>query len=32
MPITEQVDAILNRDKNPKDAIRELMTRPGRYE
>jgi glycerol-3-phosphate dehydrogenase (NAD(P)+) len=32
MPITEQVDAILNRDKDPKDAIRELMTRPGRDE
>ncbi|WP_263375410.1 NAD(P)H-dependent glycerol-3-phosphate dehydrogenase [Granulicella aggregans] len=32
MPITEQVDAILNHDKDPKDAIRELMTRPGRDE
>lgn len=32
MPITEQMDAILNRDKDPKDAIRELMTRPGRDE
>lgn len=32
MPITEQMDAILNRDKNPKEAIRELMTRPGRDE
>ncbi len=28
MPITEQVDAILNRGKSPKDAIREIMDRP----
>jgi glycerol-3-phosphate dehydrogenase (NAD(P)+) len=28
MPITEQVDAILHRDKSPKDAIREIMDRP----
>ena len=28
MPITEQVDAILNQSKAPKDAIREIMDRP----
>lgn len=32
MPITEQMDAILHRGKSPKDAIRELMARPGRDE
>ncbi len=32
MPITEQVAAILHEDKSPKDAIRDLMTRPGRTE
>ncbi len=32
MPITEQMEAILHRGKSPKDAIRELMTRPGRDE
>ena len=32
MPITEQVAAILHEDRSPKDAIRELMTRPGRTE
>jgi glycerol-3-phosphate dehydrogenase (NAD(P)+) len=32
MPITEQVDAILHRNKVPSDAIRELMSRPGRDE
>jgi glycerol-3-phosphate dehydrogenase (NAD(P)+) len=32
MPITEQMDAILHRGKSPKEAIRELMTRPGRDE
>jgi len=32
MPITEQVDAILHRNKRPADAIRELMSRPGRDE
>jgi glycerol-3-phosphate dehydrogenase (NAD(P)+) len=32
MPITEQVDAILHQGKDPKEAIRELMTRPGRDE
>jgi glycerol-3-phosphate dehydrogenase (NAD(P)+) len=32
MPITQQVDAILHHNKSPKEAIRELMTRPGRDE
>ena len=32
MPITEQMAAILHEDKSPKDAIRDLMTRPGRTE
>jgi glycerol-3-phosphate dehydrogenase (NAD(P)+) len=32
MPITEQMDAILHRGKSPKDAIRDLMSRPGRDE
>src|SRR6202042_3596568 len=32
MPITEQMDAILHRGKSPKEAIRELMSRPGRDE
>lgn len=32
MPITEQVDLILHRNKNPREAIRELMSRPGRDE
>ena len=32
MPITEQMDAILHKDRSPRDAIRELMTRPGRTE
>lgn len=32
MPITEQVDAILHHNKSPKDAIRDLMARPGRDE
>jgi glycerol-3-phosphate dehydrogenase (NAD(P)+) len=32
MPITEQMDAILHHNKSPKEAIRELMTRPGRDE
>ena len=32
MPITSQVDAILHRNKSPKEAIRELMSRPGRDE
>jgi glycerol-3-phosphate dehydrogenase (NAD(P)+) len=32
MPITEQMYAILHDDKSPHDAIRELMTRPGKAE
>ncbi|HWZ52708.1 MAG TPA: NAD(P)H-dependent glycerol-3-phosphate dehydrogenase [Granulicella sp.] len=32
MPITEQMAAILHHHKSPKEAIRELMTRPGRDE
>jgi glycerol-3-phosphate dehydrogenase (NAD(P)+) len=32
MPITEQMAAILHHNKSPRDAIRELMTRPGRTE
>jgi glycerol-3-phosphate dehydrogenase (NAD(P)+) len=32
MPITQQMDAILHHNKSPKEAIRELMTRPGRDE
>jgi len=28
MPITEQVDAILNAGKSPTDAIRDIMDRP----
>ena len=32
MPITEQMDAILHHNRSPKDAIRELMGRPGRDE
>ena len=32
MPITEQMYAILNEGKSPQDAIRELMTRPGKAE
>jgi glycerol-3-phosphate dehydrogenase (NAD(P)+) len=32
MPITEQMDAILHRSKSPKEAIRELMARPGKDE
>lgn len=32
MPITEQMHAILNQGKSPHDAIRELMTRPGKAE
>jgi len=32
MPITEQVAAILHEDKSPRDAIRDLMSRPGRTE
>ena len=32
MPITEQMNAVLHHDKSPKEAIRELMTRPGKDE
>ncbi|HEY4355474.1 MAG TPA: NAD(P)H-dependent glycerol-3-phosphate dehydrogenase [Acidobacteriaceae bacterium] len=32
MPITEQMAAILHKDKAPRDAIRDLMARPGRTE
>jgi glycerol-3-phosphate dehydrogenase (NAD(P)+) len=32
MPITEQVAAILQEDKSPLEAMRELMSRPGRDE
>jgi glycerol-3-phosphate dehydrogenase (NAD(P)+) len=32
MPITEQMDAILREGKDPKDAMRDLMSRPGRDE
>ena len=32
MPITEQMDAILHHNKSPRDAIRDLMSRPGREE
>src|SRR5438874_7287345 len=32
MPITEQIHAILNEGKSPRDAIHQLMTRPGRTE
>jgi glycerol-3-phosphate dehydrogenase (NAD(P)+) len=32
MPITEQMHAILHEGKSPKEAIRELMARPGRDE
>ena len=32
MPITEQIDEILNQGKAPREAIHELMTRPGASE
>ena len=32
MPITQQMHAILHEEKSPKDAIRELMARPGKEE
>jgi glycerol-3-phosphate dehydrogenase (NAD(P)+) len=32
MPITEQMNAVLHHGKNPADAIRDLMTRPGKDE
>jgi len=32
MPISQQMDLILHQGKSPKDAIRQLMTRPGKEE
>ncbi len=32
MPITAQMDAVLHHNKNPREAIRELMSRPNRDE
>ena len=32
MPIVEQMDAILRQGKDPKEAMRDLMSRPGRDE
>jgi glycerol-3-phosphate dehydrogenase (NAD(P)+) len=32
MPITAQMDAILNHDKPPRDAIHDLMTRSAKSE
>jgi glycerol-3-phosphate dehydrogenase (NAD(P)+) len=32
MPITEQMHEVLHNGKSAQDAIRELMTRPGKYE
>lgn len=32
MPIAEQMDAVLHREKSPRDAIKDLMARPGRDE
>jgi glycerol-3-phosphate dehydrogenase (NAD(P)+) len=32
LPITEQVDAILNQGKSPRDAVRDIMERPLRRE
>lgn len=32
MPIAQQMDAVLHHGKSPRDAIRELMARPGRDE
>jgi len=32
MPITQQMHAILHDGKSPRDAIYELMTRPGKGE
>jgi len=32
MPITEQIHAILNRGKSPREAIHELMTRSSKSE
>jgi glycerol-3-phosphate dehydrogenase (NAD(P)+) len=32
MPITEQMELILNEGKDPREAIKDLMLRPGREE
>ena len=32
MPIAQQMDAVLHEGKSPRDAIKELMARPGRDE
>jgi glycerol-3-phosphate dehydrogenase (NAD(P)+) len=32
MPITEQMELILNQGKGPREAIRDLMLRPGKHE
>jgi glycerol-3-phosphate dehydrogenase (NAD(P)+) len=32
LPITEQMHAVLHQDKPPREAIRELMSRPGKIE
>jgi glycerol-3-phosphate dehydrogenase (NAD(P)+) len=32
MPITEQMELILNEGKDPREAIRDLMLRPGKHE
>jgi glycerol-3-phosphate dehydrogenase (NAD(P)+) len=32
MPITEQMELILNEGKDPREAIRDLMLRPGNDE
>jgi glycerol-3-phosphate dehydrogenase (NAD(P)+) len=32
MPITEQMELILNEGKDPREAIRDLMMRPGKEE
>jgi glycerol-3-phosphate dehydrogenase (NAD(P)+) len=32
MPITEQMELILDEGKDPKEAIRDLMLRPGKDE
>ena len=32
MPITEQMEQILDKGKDPREAIKDLMLRPGRDE
>jgi glycerol-3-phosphate dehydrogenase len=32
MPITEQMELILNEGKDPRKALSELMLRPGKHE